>query len=102
MRIEPDHLDQAVGDDEHFACHFALATYQVARGEYVGLHFQNEVVKKLRLALVKYRHLGNQKQKQMQHVGLNNSACDTRQQILEIKIPKFFPSVKTIKKIGKI
>ena len=56
--IEPDHLDQTVGNDEHFSCHLPLAADEVTRREYVRLHLENEVMQELWLALLEYRHLG--------------------------------------------
>jgi len=53
----PDDLEQAVGNNEHFAGDFALAADEVSWSEDVRTHLEHEVVQKFRLALVKYRHL---------------------------------------------
>jgi len=56
-RYAPDDLEEPVRNDEHLSCDFALATDEVSRREDVRSHLEHEVVQKLRLTFVKYRHL---------------------------------------------
>lgn len=50
-------LQDAVRNDEHFPGHLALPANRIARREDVGLHFKDEVVQELRLALLEDGHL---------------------------------------------
>lgn len=62
----PDHFEDAVGNDEHLSGHFASAANHVARRENRGAHFEHQIVKKLRLALLEDAHLITQKKTKKQ------------------------------------
>jgi len=53
----PDDFQQSVSNDEHLTSDFTLATDEVVGRVDERPHLQHEVVQKLRLTLVKYRHL---------------------------------------------
>lgn len=52
-----DNLKDSVGDDEHLSRHFTFPAYRIARREYVGLHFQDQISQEFRLALLEYCYL---------------------------------------------
>ena len=98
----PDHLQDAVCDDEHFARHFALAADQVARREDVSLHFEHQVVQELGLALLENGHLENTRHSgnSLHRLIFTLNSVDIQQEVFTL--PNFTADISSLLSVDKV